>query len=74
VRILRALHSESERFPHLGEIFEEAAPKQARGLLPAFIRKEMEDGRLRKAEADLAAEQFMHLAVNTPGKAGGLIM
>jgi TetR/AcrR family transcriptional regulator, mexJK operon transcriptional repressor len=63
VRLLRVLHAESERFPHLGEIFEEAGPKQARSLLTAFIRKEMDDRRLRKADAGLAAEQFMHLAL-----------
>ena len=63
VKLLRVLHSESERFPHLGEVFEEAGPKQGRALLAGFLRKEMEDGKLRKADADLAAEHFMHLAL-----------
>ena len=63
VKLLRVLHSESERFPHLSEVFEEAGPKQGRALLAGFLRKEMKDGRLRKADADLAAEHFMHLAL-----------
>ena len=63
VKLLRVLHSESERFPHLSEVFEEAGPKQGRALLAGFLRKEMKDGKLRKADADLAAEHFMHLAL-----------
>lgn len=63
VRLLRVLHSESERFPHLGQIFEEAGPERGLKVLSSFIRKKMEDGTLRKAEPDLAAEQFMHLAM-----------
>ncbi len=63
VRLLRVLHSETERFPHLGQIFEEAGPERGRKLLTGFIRKKMEDGELREAEPDLAAEHFMHLAL-----------
>jgi TetR/AcrR family transcriptional repressor of mexJK operon len=63
VRLLRVLHSESERFPHLGQIFEEAGPERGRELLTGFILKKMEGGKLRKAEPDLAAEHFMHLAL-----------
>jgi TetR/AcrR family transcriptional regulator, mexJK operon transcriptional repressor len=63
VRLLRVLHSESERFPHLGQIFEEAGPQRGRELLTGFIRKKMGDGELRKAEPEVAAEHFMHLAL-----------
>ena len=63
VRLLRVLHSESERFPHLGEIFEKAGPERGRALLAGFILRKMEDGELREAEPELAAEQFMHLAL-----------
>ena len=63
IRLLRVLHSESERFPHLGQVFEQAGPERGRALLTGFILKKMEDGKLRRAEADLAAEQFMHLAL-----------
>ena len=63
VRLLRVLHSESERFPHLGQIFEKAGPERSRRLLTAFIVEKMEQGKLRKAEPELAAEQFMHLAL-----------
>ena len=63
VRLLRVLHSETERFPHLGQVFEEAGPERGRKLLTGFIRKKMEDGELREAEPDLAAEHFMHLAL-----------
>jgi TetR/AcrR family transcriptional regulator, mexJK operon transcriptional repressor len=63
VKLLRVLHSESERFPHLGEIFEECGPGRARALLKGFILKKMGDGKLRRADPDLAAEHFMHLAL-----------
>jgi len=63
VRLVRVLHAESERFPHLSEIFEKAGPERARSLLKGFIRRKMEEGTLRKADPDLAAEQFMHLAL-----------
>jgi TetR/AcrR family transcriptional repressor of mexJK operon len=63
VKLLRLLHSESERFPHLVEIFEEAGPGRARAFLRGFIKKKMEDGELRRADPDLAAEHFMHLAL-----------
>ncbi len=63
VRLLRVLHSESERFPHLGQIFEEAGPERGLKLLTGFILKKMNDGELREAEPDLAAEHFMHLAL-----------
>ena len=63
VRLLRVLHSESGRFPHLGQTFEKAGPERGRALLTSFLQKKMDDGELRKAEADLAAEQFMHLSL-----------
>lgn len=63
VRLLRVLHAETERFPHLGQIFEEAGPARGHALLTGFIQKKMDDGTLRKADPDLAAEHFMHLAL-----------
>ncbi|WP_263383585.1 TetR/AcrR family transcriptional regulator [Granulicella arctica] len=63
IRLLRVLHSESERFPHLGHIFEKAGPERGRKLLTGFILKKMEAGKLRKLDPELAAEQFMHLAL-----------
>jgi len=63
VRLLRVLHSETERFPQLGRIFEAAGPQRGLKLLSDFILKKMKDGKLREAEPDLAAEHFMHLAL-----------
>ena len=63
IRLVRVLHSETERFPSLGKVFEQAGPERGRKLLASFLLKKMAEGKLRKSDPDLAAEQFMHLAL-----------
>lgn len=57
----RVILAEIERFPELGRIFYEGGPRRGIVRLAAFLERAMAERRLRRADADLAAEQFLTL-------------
>jgi TetR/AcrR family transcriptional regulator, mexJK operon transcriptional repressor len=63
VKLVRVLHAEANRFPQLANIFERAGPSLAMKAVAAEFEKHMVSGYLRKANAELAAEQFIQLSL-----------
>jgi len=57
----RLVIAESIRFPELGRAFYEAGPQRGLQLLTEFMTEAMAAGKLRKADPELAAEQFINL-------------
>jgi TetR/AcrR family transcriptional regulator, mexJK operon transcriptional repressor len=63
VRLVRVLHAEVNRFPQLASTFEHSGPSLAMKAVVAEFEKHMTSGYLRRAKAELAAEQFMQLSL-----------
>jgi TetR/AcrR family transcriptional repressor of mexJK operon len=63
VKLMRVLHVEAERFPQFADIFNNAGPARGTMLLAAELEKHMTRGTIRRADAVLAAEHFLHLAL-----------
>lgn len=61
IRLHRIIIGEAERFPEIGRIFFERAPKQTQKRLAAYLEEAMERGELRKADPLLAARQLTTL-------------
>jgi TetR/AcrR family transcriptional repressor of mexJK operon len=61
IRLHRVIIGEAERFPEIGRIFFERAPKQTQERLAAYLAEAMERGELRKADPLLAARQLTML-------------
>lgn len=57
----RMINSEAQRFPMLAVAFYERGPAPVRRRLSSYIRSEMEAGRLREGDPELAARQFLSL-------------
>jgi len=57
----RMINSEAQRFPMLAVAFYERGPAPVRKRLSLYIAGEMEAGRLRKGDPELAARQFLSL-------------
>lgn len=64
VALHRLVVAESTRFPEIGRIFSENAPRRTRGLLADYLRAAMEKGQLRVADPDRAARALMTLNVS----------
>lgn len=62
--MFRLVVAEAARFPEMGAIFYELAPKYARRLLSQFLEAAMKDGQLRKADPEVAARTLAMLAVS----------
>ena len=50
-----------EKFPRFGQAFYEAGPACGTGRLKAYLDAQVAAGRLRAADTELAAKQFLHL-------------
>lgn len=61
IALLRLVVTEARRFPKVGAIFFEIAPRHTRALLAQFVRGEMDAGRLRSADPELAARTLITL-------------
>lgn len=59
--IYRVVMAESARFPELGRAFYERGPAIGRRNLAAWLERQMAAGHLRRADAEVAAEQFTGL-------------
>ena len=63
VKLVRVLHAEANRFPQLANTFERSGPSLALKAVAAEFEKHMASGYLRRAKAELAAEQFIQLSL-----------
>ena len=61
VAVVRMVIGASEKFPRFGQAFFEAGPAQGTARLTAYLKTQVEAGRLRIADPDLAAKHFLHL-------------
>ncbi|QAY75861.1 TetR/AcrR family transcriptional regulator [Sphingosinicella sp. BN140058] len=61
LRLHRIIASEVERFPEIGRIFYERAPKQTHQRLAGYLEDAMARGELRRADPLLAAQQLVAL-------------
>ncbi|MDB5720281.1 MAG: TetR/AcrR family transcriptional regulator [Alphaproteobacteria bacterium] len=61
IRLHRIVAAEAGRFPELGRIFYERAPRQTQQRLAAFLDSAMQRGELRGANPLLAAQQLLAL-------------
>ena len=61
VALHRLIVGESGRFPEIGRAFAERGPDRIRARFCAYLRKEMDAGRLRDGDPMTAARQFIAL-------------
>lgn len=61
VTAIRMVIGACEKFPRLGQAFFEAGPVQGATRLGAYLDAQVAAGRLRPADTNLAARQFLHL-------------
>ena len=63
VELHRLAVSESSRFPEIGRLFYERAPKATEELLANFLEKQMVIGNLRSGDSNRAARTFIQLCM-----------
>jgi len=63
VELHRLAVSESARFPEIGRLFYERAPKATEGLLTEFLGRQMTLGKLRSGDAGRAAKTLIQLCM-----------
>ncbi len=61
--IHRIVVAEATRFPEIGAALYEAGPKRGKARLVAYMKRAMEEGRMKQADPERAAEQCMELAL-----------
>jgi AcrR family transcriptional regulator len=61
IRLHRIIAAEAERFPEVGRIFYERAPRQTQERLAAYLSEAMGRGELRQADPLIAAQQLVVL-------------
>ena len=61
LQVHRIVVGESQRFPEIGREFYESGPAMVRQTLIRFLRKGIEEGKLRIDDVELAASQFPEL-------------
>lgn len=64
IALHRLVVSEAGRFPEMGRIFYQHAPRQTRALIADFLNGAMTRGLLRRADPELAARTYMTLLVS----------
>lgn len=65
VSAVRMVIGAAEKFPHLGQMFYDAGPREGSQRLKAYLDEQVEAERLTIADTAMAAEQFMALCVST---------
>jgi AcrR family transcriptional regulator len=63
ITIHRIVVAEATRFPEIGEALYEAGPKRGKKRLIEYLQRAMDDGRMKQADPERAAEQAMELAL-----------
>jgi TetR/AcrR family transcriptional repressor of mexJK operon len=63
IALHRLVVGETNRFPEIGHIFYERAPRQTQQLLAAFLAEVMEHGLLRQSEPLIAGRQLIALCM-----------
>ena len=61
VLLSRVVIAESTRLPELGHTLYEAGPKRGRVRLAAYVRRQMQAGRLRPVDAERMAHQYCEM-------------
>jgi AcrR family transcriptional regulator len=61
IAYLRLVMAVADRFPEIGRAFYEAGPAYGIAKIAAYLQRKMDDGALVKADARLAAMQFVEL-------------
>lgn len=61
---IRMVMGAAEKFPHLGQAFYEAGPRQGLARLSAYLDRQVEAGRLSIEDTGVAAQHFMDLCVS----------
>nr|WP_244641848.1 TetR/AcrR family transcriptional regulator [Chelatococcus reniformis] len=61
ISMVRMVMAAAEKFPQVGRVFYEAGPGYGINRLATYIKAQVEAGRLRTADADLAACHFLEL-------------
>ena len=64
IALHRLVAAEASRFPEMGKIFFELAPNHTRSLLAHFLERGMKRGKLRRADAELAARTLVMLTLS----------
>ncbi|KKC23894.1 TetR/AcrR family transcriptional regulator [Sphingomonas sp. SRS2] len=64
IALHRLVHAESGRFPEVGQIFYERAPKTAHAMLARFLAAAMDRGELRSADPIRAARTLVSLCMS----------
>lgn len=64
IALYRLVAAESGRFPEIGAIFYEHAPRQVRRLVSDFLSRAMNRGLMRRADPELAARTFTILMLS----------
>jgi len=64
IALYRLVLAEAGRFPEIGQIFYERAPRLTAALLADFLRGAIERGQLRQEPPLEVAQAFMHLCVS----------
>jgi AcrR family transcriptional regulator len=63
IALHRLVVGEAHRFPEIGRIFYERAPRQTQKLLAGFLEQAMAEGRLRRDDPLIAARQLTSLSM-----------
>lgn len=63
IALHRLIAAEAERFPEIGRIFYERAPKQTRSILARFIEEAMASGQLLRDDPEAAAGALLSLGI-----------
>lgn len=61
LQVHRIVVGESQRFPDIGRQFYESGPARVNQILRHFLKRAVDEGKLRIDDIDLAAEQFPEL-------------
>lgn len=66
IALIRVVSMEAARFPELGKRYYELGPKRAEERLAAYLRKQVERGRLLNEDTRQMAQHFVSLASGGP--------
>jgi hypothetical protein len=66
IALIRVVSMEAARFPELGKRYYELGPKRAEERLAAYLRKQVERGRLLNEDTRQMAQHFVSLVSGGP--------
>jgi AcrR family transcriptional regulator len=65
IQLHRLVASEAERFPEVGRIFHEQAPRRTKMVLGRFLAEHMAAGHLRREDPEMAARALTNLCLGS---------